>query len=208
MDLRVYGDTRELLKLIDARHKVGFDPHDSYPWLSTRMKALNPTQEGRAESRVILADRFSTKNGEHRAHEIVFEGLTFDGHRRHLIWGPYERLPAGHHEIEVIIETSGEDLQLLFDVATNVGSQILAGGSFIVKKGSYPRVILSTTEDHENFEFRISYCLAGPQPRFRFMGIRLVRHGAYLGVHQSEAMSLLAHLTALRLQNPYTTEMR
>ena len=208
MDLRLYEDTRDLLKLIDARHKVGFDPHDAYPWLSVRMKALAPTRDGRAENRVMLAEKFSTTRGQHRTHEIAFEGLRFDRRGHHLIWGPYEQLAPGHYEIEVMIEAPGSDLRVFFDVVSNGGSQTLAGGMLLVKKGVYPRVAFSTADDHDGFEFRIASYAMGLQPRFRFMGIRLIRRGSYSGVHQSEAMSLLGHLTALRLRNPYSTEMK
>ena len=41
-------------------------------------------------------------------------------------------------------------------------------------------------------------------PPFRFLGLRYRRDGAFIGVHQREAMALLAHLVALRLEEPYT----
>jgi hypothetical protein len=42
---------------------------------------------------------------------------------------------------------------------------------------------------------------------FRFAGIRVARQAAIRGIHQTEAMALLAHLVRLRLHNAYTTEL-
>ena len=46
----------------------------------------------------------------------------------------------------------------------------------------------------------------GSVPPFRFMGLRHVRHGTYVGFHQSEGMALLAQLVALRLRHPYVVK--
>jgi hypothetical protein len=208
IDLRVYEDTRDLLRLIDARHKAGFDPHDAYPWLGIRMKTSGPTREGRAESQVFLADRFSTRLGNHRTHEIVFDGLKLARKGRHLIWGPYEHLAPGHYEIEVLMEALGLNVRVFYDVVSNRGSQTLSAGTLLVRKGRYPRVSFSVADGQDGFELRVSAYGTGLLPRFRFMGIRVIRQGIFVGAHQSEAMSLLVHLTALRLRNPYSVEVK
>ena len=74
-------------------------------------------------------------------------------------------------------------------------------------RGRYPRVELIVEEKIPKFEFRIIGAAMFEVKPFRFMGLRLVRQSAIRGVHQTEAMTLLAHLVRPRLHSAYTTEL-
>ena len=72
IDLRLYEDTRELIKSIDARHRAGFDPLDKFPWLTIPLNLLIPSRDGRAEQGVMLATDFHTRIGEHHGFAMIF----------------------------------------------------------------------------------------------------------------------------------------
>jgi hypothetical protein len=203
VDLRLYGETRGLLKVIDARYKAGFDPHDEYPWLTIPLNLLIPTVGGRAEQGVILANQFGTLDGEHLAFAVTFRaGLAVpEGH--FLTCGPYITLAPGHYEFEVLIEPHSEGFELCYDLAADSGRRVLGAGVIRVEKARFPQFTLDSPERVKQFEFRLKARSSAPSPPFRFMGLRYRRQGVYVGVHQREAMVLLAHLVALRLEHPY-----
>ena len=76
IDLRLYDDTRELLRKIDARNRAGFDRFDDFPWMSIRLNTPSATDDDRGESAVMSAAAFHTSLGNHRAFEIVFDTLS------------------------------------------------------------------------------------------------------------------------------------
>ena len=203
IDLRLFEDTRGLLQAIDARHKAGFDPYNEFPWLTIPLNPLIPTRHGRAELRVIASTEFDSRKGEHRHFAIVFAEAA-PGEPGQLLWGPYVTLPQGHYELEVLIEPLGEDFELGYDLAGNHGRDVLGMGVLRVERDRFPKLTLHLTEPIEGFEFRLMSISSAALPPFRFMGLRYKRHGAIVGSHQREAMALLAHLVALRLQFPYT----
>jgi hypothetical protein len=69
----------------------------------------------------------------------------------------------------------------------------------------YPRINLTARRPLHQFEFRLGLAADGPIPKFRFRGLRFIRAGLVIGVHQEEAMALLVHLVQLRLKHPFVT---
>jgi hypothetical protein len=207
VDLRLYGDTRELLQAIDARHKAGFDPHNKHPWLTIPLNLPTPTVDRRAEQRVILANQFHTRDGEHLAFAVIFRERLVVPEGRYMIWGPYVTLTPGHYEFEVLIEPHSEGCELCYDLAADCGWRVLGAGVIRVEKARFPRFALAAPERIEQFEFRLRAPSSDSLPAFRFMGLRYRRQGVYAGVHQREAMVLLAHLVALRLEHPYRADL-
>jgi hypothetical protein len=76
-----------------------------------------------------------------------------------------------------------------------------------IKHRQYPRFDFLISEKIQHFEFRLIGAAMFESKPFRFMGVRFVRQAVVRGVHQTEGMSLLAHLVRLRLQNAYATEL-
>jgi hypothetical protein len=207
VDLRLYDDTREILRVIEARNRAGFDRYDSFPWLSIRLNTPSATVDDRAETGVITAEHFHTSIGKHRFFEIRADAPHRPENRQSLIWGPYQDLKPGRYEFECLIEPLAEEFELPFDIVTDKASRTINAGILPIKHRQYPRFDFLISEKIQNFEFRIIGAAMFESKPFRFMGVRFVRQAVIRGVHQTEAMSLLAHLVRLRLQNAYATEL-
>jgi hypothetical protein len=208
VDLRLYEDTRRLLQKIAARHKAGFDPYDAFPWLTIPFGLLVSTVDGRAEQRFVPASRFHTQRGEHQGFAVSFaEEPAFPADTA-LIYGPYERLRPGYYELEILLELKAEAAALSYQLTADHGQRILAAGPLCVERDRHPRIAMRLTERVEAFELRLAAARPGPLPAFRFLGLRYRHRGAIVGMHQREAMSLLADLVVQRLHYPYAVERR
>jgi len=205
IDLRLYEDTRDLLKMIDARHRAGFDPYDTFPWLTIRLSSHIPTRDGRAEQHVVLPTQFRTSVGDHCSFEIRFEGCVCRD-KQFLVSGPYVGLKPGRYGLEVLLTPQAHEFELFYDVVA--GKVLLGGGILRIEKRKYPRISLYLAEPIEGLECRLLARHDGEMPPFRFGGLRYTRYGAYLGTTQVEAMALLAHLVPLRLRHPFTSTRR
>jgi hypothetical protein len=207
VDLRLYDDTREILRVIDARNRAGFDRYDSFPWLSIRLNTPSATVDDRAETGLITAEHFHTSIGKHRFFEIRADACYRAHNYQPLIWGPYHDLKPGRYEFECLIEPLTEEFELSFDIVTDDAFRTIHVGVLPICKGRNPHLNLLINERIRHFEFRIIGNAMFVLKPFRFMGIRFVRQAIIRGVHQSEGMSLLAHLVRLRLYNAYATEL-
>lgn len=204
IDLRHYEDTRELLRLVNARVTAGLDPDWSREWLTIRLGLPLPTRHGRAHKEFIGASSFFTRIGDHRGFEIGFEHEPHSRKLEHLTWGPYADIGPGNFEFEILIDPVDRASELLFDISCHAGTEVLAGGPLKISPTEFPRIKLNATKALRQFEFRLFSPHDGPLPRFRFKGIKYAREGLTLGVHQEEGMSLLAHLIHMRLRHPFT----
>ncbi len=207
IDLRLYDETRELLRKIDARNRAGFDRYDDFPWMSIRLNTPSATEDDRGESAVISAAAFHTSRGDHKAYEITYDGLSRPADNQTLLWGPYQELKPGRYTFECLIEPLREDFDIAFDIAIDSGTKIVAAGMLRVAKGGHPRLELQVVERISQFEFRLYFGPSFDVKPFRFLGLRYVRPGVIRGVHQAEAMALLAHLVQLRVRDAFTTEL-
>ncbi|HXZ15596.1 MAG TPA: hypothetical protein VEH77_06440 [Roseiarcus sp.] len=207
IDLRLYDDSRDVLKAIDAHHRAGFDRYDAFPWLNIRMNLPSATVDDRAEGGVIAANKFHMANGEHRTFEIVFERSLPMQELRSIVWGPYQKLSPGRYQFEVLVEPLSADFEIPYDIVKDSGTRTVTAGVLFVERGRFPRLELPVDEPIAEFEFRMFGSPAFEVKPFRFMGLRYTRPSVVRGAHQSEAMALLAHLAELRLRNAYVTEL-
>jgi hypothetical protein len=206
IDFRLYQDTRELLRLIDARHRAGFDPYDTFPWLTIRLSPYIPTSDGRAERQMVTPSRFLTSVGDHCTSEVLFEGCRCI-ERQYLVYGPYIGVKPGRYDFEFLVTPLAHEFELFYDVVANNGTVLLGGGTLKVEKGRYPRISLYAAEPIEGLECRLMTRREGEVPPFRFAGLQYTRHGAHVGTTQFEAMALLAHFIPLRLRQPFTSRL-
>ncbi len=206
VDLRLYDDSRELLRAIKARNRAGFDRYDSFPWLSIRMNSPSATVDDRVEQGVFTANQFFTSVGKHRTYEIKADASYRPGDREIILWGPYQELRPGHYQFECLIEPLADDFETAFDIVTDSGTRTIAAGMLPIARARHPQFDFRLDEGLQSFEFRLVASPAFEVKPFRFLGIRFVRQSAIRGVHQSEAMALLAHLVRLRLHDAYVVE--
>lgn len=208
IDFRLFDDTRDLLRVIEARHRAGFDRRDFFPWLSIRLNLPGGAVDDRTEQAVITADNFHTRLAPHRTYEIVADDSSRAFGERALIWGPYSNLKPGVYEFECLIEPLSEESHVRYDIAVDLGRRKLCAGVLSLRRDEHPKFSLQIDESIDLFEFRLYRGGDSFETKpFRFLGLRLVRQGSFRAAHQSEAMALLAHLAALRLRNAFTTEV-
>jgi hypothetical protein len=208
VDLRLSDDSRAVLKVINARDRAGFDRLDSFPWLTIRLNTPSATEDDRAEEVVIPASESRTKIGRHRTFEIRSEERgRLPGDEHPVIWGPYRDLEPGRYRFEALIEPLDEEFEVAIDACVDSGRKILFHGRFRVTRDVYPEFPLYVPLKLEKLEVRIRAGDTVDLRPFRFFGIRMVRLGLIRGLHQSEAMTLLAHLVRLRAATPYLVEL-
>src|SRR5208337_270924 len=206
VDFRLYDDSRELLRAIKARNRAGFDRYDSFPWLSIRMNSPSATVDDRVEQGGFTANQFFTSVGKHRTYENKADASYRPGDREIILWGPYQELRPGHYQFECLIEPLADDFETAFDIVTDSGTRTIAAGMLPIARARHPQFDFRLDEGLQSFEFRLVASPAFEVKPFRFLGIRFVRQSAIRGVHQSEAMALLAHLVRLRLHDAYVVE--
>lgn len=206
VDLRLYDDTRELLKVANARIKAGFDRYDSFPWLSIRLNTPSATTDDRAEEGFVLADRFSSSIDPHRTFEIRSDNELKLDRSRCFVWGPYQDFKAGLYQFECLIEPLVDEFELRFDMTADSGRRTIKFGTLLFKRDAYPQIDLQIPETVEGVEFRLFPGRSHLVPPFRFYGLRYRRCGPLRGLHQTEAMALLVRLIELRLRDPYIVE--
>ena len=208
IDFRLFDDTRDVLRVITAQHRAGFDRLDFFPWLSIRLHMPSGTADDRAEQTALMADQFHTCLPLHRTYEIVADDSLRAFGDKALIWGPYSSLKPGVYEFECLIEPLSEELSIGYDIAVDAGRRKLCAGVVSLKRNEHPKFSLQIGESIDRFEFRLYRAGKPFQTKpFRFLGLRYVRQGVFRAPHQSEAMALLAHLAAFRLRNAFTAEV-
>jgi hypothetical protein len=171
------------------------------------MTTLTPSAEDGAGSYMIPAEEFHTSVGRHEVFEIVSREIIPSNGKKTLVWGPYKSLKRGRYSVEVLIEAVAEEFDMPFDIATHTGRRVIYSGVMPVRASRHPRVDFQLTDSVENFEFRLFSPQQGEVKPFRFFGLRCDHFGARRGIHQSEAMALLAHFIPLRLRSAYTEEI-
>ena len=201
LDLRLDEDTRFLLQEAPVRHRAGFGVREAFDYLDIAVAFRRETVEGRADQRVIGADRFFTPMLEHRGYAIAMP-QRWDAGPAYLVYGPYEALPAGDYWIDLMMEALEAPFTVPFDIVTDRSATVLSFGELEVTGAERIRLPLTLASAADNLEIRIK---AGVQPvePFRFLGCMIHRAGSLQGVHQREAMLALVEIAAARMRQPY-----
>jgi hypothetical protein len=207
VDLRLFDDTRDLLFEVKARHRAGFDRYDAFPWLTSRLNIPMATLDDRAERGLITANHFATSVCKHLGYEIRAEVPCLYQRWDSIIWGPYHELKPGRYQFECLMEPLGEEFEVPFDIVNQAATETIHAGVLSISRKRYPEFHVEVDKKLAKFEFRIVGLPNYELKPFRFFGLRFVRPSVIRGVHQAEAMALLAHLIELRLRNAYTTEL-
>ena len=207
VDLRLYDDTRELLQVINAHNRAGFDRYDSFPWLSIRLNTPSGSADDRAEAGLFKAEQFSTSICKRRIYGLEADASFHPHDNNAIIWGPYQELKPGRYQFECLIEPLAEDFEVQFDITRDAGSRTIVAGLLPVRRAQHPCVHFQLDERIDSFELRLVGSPAFEVKPFRFLGVRFVRPGVIRAVHQREAMALLAHLVRLRLHDAYRAEL-
>lgn len=206
IDLRVDQDTRRLLTAVETGHRAGFGSAERFPFLDIALPFINPTLSGRAEQRLITPDRFTALAGRHEGFAIVnpeeLNGLSV-GDR--LIYGPYADFEPGDWGIEIIIEPTGREFDLMYDVCWGSGHNVIGIGPLPVRRSVNPWIALHIDEALKGVEFRVAAGASGVVPPYRFLGCRATKRGSLPAPHQQEMLVLLASLVTHRMGFPYRT---
>lgn len=203
IDLRMDSDTRHLLRAIDADQRAGFAA-PSYKRLDITAPIPQVTGTGKALNLFFGATRYIAFMGDHRGYAIEVERLESQPPRSLLFYGPYETLPAGQYHIQFLVESRAEPFRICYDICGDRGNQIFRIGDVEVPASGRTELIgfrLNKRVDH--MEFRVYTDESGNTPPFRFFGCSIQRDGERDGVHQSEAMLILANLAFARTRRPY-----
>lgn len=207
IDLRLYDDTRPVLRALNARNRAGFDRLNDFPWLTIRLNLPSATEDDRAEQGTFPAERFFTSICQHDSYEIRQDEKVRSEGWRAVIWGPYLELRPGRYVFECLLEPSGDDFEAPYDIVFDHGRKSLSAGVVAVSRDRRPRIWVDVVNRVEAFEFRLLGMPGYELKPFRFFGLRYVRPSLLRGVHQAEGMALLAHLVQMRLANQATTEV-
>ena len=206
IDLRVETDTRRLLSAISASERAGFGTVSDFPFLDIALPCTSPTIAERAVRMLIGVDRFGSNIGRKDDDAIVFAEKIAGPPGDILVSGPYATLDPGHYTVEMRVEPLGPEFDLEWDVAASGGDDFLAKGRLPVYCNAYPKFQWTLSESKDDIEIRCRARSDGLVQPFRFLGCRVQKSGHLAGPHRQELMSLLIHLVALRLQQPFTVQ--
>lgn len=204
IDMRFFDDTRDLLRRVEARFKAGFDRWNVFPWLDIPLTLPSPTLDGNAEQYNWSADVFCKKKQvSGTIHSITPTKLFRKAGI--AIYGPYKPLKVGHYSLELNLRCVRYQ-QVLVDVIYAEATEKLFSGHVMVGPNSCESIEFSLLENAHDVEIRINEPSWTGKP-LTFSGVKLVRKGAVIGVHQRESMFLLVQLISIRLNAPYNTEI-
>ncbi|HMI20224.1 MAG TPA: hypothetical protein VK533_11815 [Sphingomonas sp.] len=198
IDLRTFGDTRLLLRNVDADHKAGIGHRGAYPFLDIFLP-LDPASDAvdHAWSMDIgVGEFFVLGTGERSPFQIGCDGFAAENGPQVLTWGPYRNLMPGDYLFQPFLDADFTQAGLLaYDIA--IDTRRIAYGVFDGRSDVH--VPFTVADKAAQFEFRLWTVGGEPVVDFRFYGGRLIKQGAAATLHQSEYLSLLVELVAMRL---------
>lgn len=198
IDLRTFGDTRILLRNVDAAHKAGIGHRGAHPFLDVFLP-VDPVSEAveQAWSQTISVEEFHALDACDRSpFQFGCRDLPVRPEAQILIWGPYRGLVPGDYVFRPFIDLDVSRPGLLaYDIA--ISSERIAYGLFDGKADV--AVPFTVTGRAQQFEFRLCTLANEPVLDFRFYGGTLMKKGASGTLHQSEYLALLVELVAMRL---------
>ncbi len=198
VDLRSDGDTRVLLEAANARLKAALGTRVNYPFLDIFLP-IDHTRAGaeRAWQEELGAYQFKDNRCWRNHFEILSRPRTVQDDDETIIWGPYRRLEPGRYRFEPFSEVQLDEPGILrCDVAVDTRRVVerFCSGEHL------PSLEFAVTGGDAEFEYRIYTVKGEPTPTFRFYGGRLIRQGSGGVLHQSEYLSLLVELVAMRVK--------
>jgi hypothetical protein len=195
IDMRTDPETRFLLRHVKAGLKAGLGTKAQFPFLDIFLPL--ETHLGHydtAWSEELKPDRFWAQPGLARSSfSIHGDSKTARPAESALVWGPYLRLPPGDYVFEPFLEV-GEDGLIACDVAVDV--ERVAYSVFPTPGAT--KLHFTNERDGAQVEFRLLGVENEPVADFRFYGGRISKRGASSALHQSEYLTLLIELLALR----------
>lgn len=197
IDLRVDGESRFLLRNVQAAIKAGVGLKAHYPFLDIFLP-LDPHIDHYdiAWSEVLGPEHFHAQGYCVRSpYSTACRGEDAHEGEGAIIWGPYRRLPRGDYVFEPRLEIDrGRPGLVACDVALDT-----CRVAYETSSATAPiRLAFNSEADSRQFEFRLFAVDGEPVPDFRFYGGRLSKRGSASGLHQSEYLMLLIDLIALR----------
>lgn len=198
IDLRSFGDTRILLRNVDATHKAGIGHRGAYPFLDIFLP-IDPASEAvdHAWHEPIGLQEFLTLDAcERTPFQIGCRNCAAQDVEQTLMWGPYRTLVPGDYLFQPYLDVDFSRPGLLAcDIALNSERS-----AYIVFDGRSDMLVPFTVEgEARHFEFRLITLPGEPSPDFRFYGGKLIKKGASGTLHQSEYLALLVELVAMRI---------
>ncbi len=197
VDLRTDHDTRILLGSVRARIKAGIGPKSTFDFLDIFLPIDASRRDEDARERPIPSKDFAAQTYLERSHyQIRCHVPLADPDDGAMIWGPYHHLSTGHYIFEPFVEFDWKGGGLIkYDIALDMKQ--VAGGS--LSGGGLKEVRFANTRHGARFEFRFWSFRNEKLPRFQFFGGRLIKQGSSSVLHQSEYLSMLIELVAMRV---------
>ena len=112
LDLRVYEDTRPLLRHIDAALRCGIGVRSRHPYLNVALPTQFETRERRQIEHETLVFRPIAFYSRMPIRTPFFHETDFSVTDSHVVYGPYRRLPLGKLRAEFAFELSAPLLSL------------------------------------------------------------------------------------------------
>lgn len=199
IDLRMDPDTRHLLRAVEAGQRAGFATPNGLKYLDIAAAIPQATGASRAINLYFGAPRFFSSLGENRGYAIDMPAQTSPTPRSCMIYGPHAPLSAGRYTAQLLIESRGQPFRVAFDVSSDHGEYVHRIGEVdTTASAATDPISFTLSRPVEDIEFRVNTADSADLPAFRFFGCSVRREREHSGVHQSEAMLVLAGLAFAR----------
>lgn len=196
VDLRTDHDTRRLLRLVNAPIRAGIGSRAQFPFLDIFLPIDFTRGEPESAREVIFNPHdFINQGSAQKSDHRIFSRASTAERNCAIVWGPYRRLRPGRYIFEPWFEVEPGDGMLVLDVALNAERQL----QDVVRATRQLRLEFTVERTDAEFEFRLWAVEGQPSLDVSFFGGRLIRQGAASVLHQSEYLSLLLELIAIRL---------
>ena len=199
IDLRNDHDTRILLQSARARIRAGVGSKSEFEFLDIFLPIDGTRSAERAWEMPLSAADFSAQDYCDRTrYRVICPNAVVDGGAGAVVWGPYRRLAAGQFLFEPYLDIDPSRAGVVrYDIALD--AERLFERTLSQSHRAIAPIAFTNLRPEASFEFRL-WCVDGePLPQMSFYGGRLLRRGGVSVLHQSEYLSLLVELVAMRV---------
>ncbi len=214
VDLRVDGDTRFLLKHVEADTKCGIGLRARHPFLDILLPPQFERRDTDGQQMLIEPHRFQSRMPFRTP---LFHESDFSVNNTHLVFGPDVVLPPGrvraHFGLRLLTPFPPfPGVRIVIDVAREEGTRIDAAATLSWTRHGDPRgpdLEFTNSEPGAAYEFRVHARGWPIRARLRFYGVRLELLDAPTArskpaeLHIGEQLSLLVHLIEQRTRQLY-----